>query len=135
MKGLLLTRIPRLVHLPDILSSMSLVTWTCPWLWHSLAMSRSTPRSSSPSLVLVLLQVYTRISTNISHDFVNTVFGGPGRSLKDVQGLFYIFLGESPDPGWPGSYALLSWVQARRLLDWRPVSWSVAVGTREPIRG
>ena len=32
VKGLLLTRVPRLVHLPDILSSMSLVTWTFPWL-------------------------------------------------------------------------------------------------------
>ena len=42
-------------------------------------------------LVLVLLLVYTSISTGISHDFGNTVFGGPGRPLKDVQGLFYIF--------------------------------------------
>ena len=34
VKGLLLTRVPSLVHLPDIVLSM---TWTCPWLWHSLA--------------------------------------------------------------------------------------------------
>ena len=51
---------------------------------------------------------------------VNTVFGGLGCPLKDTQGLLLFFH---------------MWIQASKLLDCLPVSWSVAAGTREPILG
>ena len=72
------------------------------------------------SFCLVLLYVFTRIITSNSHYLVNTVYGGLGCPIKTPKAYFIYYM---------------VWVQASRLLDCLPVSWSVAAGTREPILG